>query len=70
MDFTGHLLALGEEKLKVEIMYLQLRIEKALKAELFNKERLLNEAKELLDDISTEYFTFLAALQMKHHSAA
>jgi len=70
MDFTKHLIALGEEKLKVEILYLQLRIEKALKAELFSKENLLKEAKDLLEDISKEYFNFLSAVQNKPHEVA
>lgn len=70
MDIIQHLSNLGEERLTAEAIYLKLRIEQVFKGNLFQHEKLLSEAKELLDDISNEYFGFLTAVQTKNFKAA
>ena len=70
MDTTEHLRALGEETLYIETIYLSLKIEKALRAENFNREHLLKEAEYLWKSVNTEYHSFLNFLQTHHTQAA
>lgn len=70
MDSTEHLKALGEEALYIEMLYLNLKIEKALMGVRFRKQRLLCEAEKLWRDINTEYYSFLSYLQQKSKRAA
>ena len=70
MNIIQHLSNLGEERLTVEAIYLHLRIEQAFKGNLFKHEKLLSEAKQLLEEISSEYFGFLSAVQSKNIKAA
>jgi hypothetical protein len=63
MDTTEHLRALGEETLKMETIYLDLKIEKELCGDKFEKTSLLNEAEALWKEINAEYHGFLHFLQ-------
>ena len=69
MDATKHLLALGEEAILIECIYLQLKIEKALSGEDFAREVELTEAESLWKGITHEYYDFLSLLQ-DHRIAA
>ena len=63
MDTTEHLRALGEETLYMEGIYLDLKIEKELCGDNFQKNSLLNEAEALWREIDAEYHGFLRSLQ-------
>lgn len=70
METTQHLRNLGEEVIRVESLYLSLKISKALSGDRFLKERELLEAEELWKDINKEYYSFLAFLQSREGLAA
>jgi hypothetical protein len=63
MDTTKLLLDLGEEAIKIEGILLDLKIEKALSPEAFDKEEQLLEAEYLWKEASKAYFEFLNHLQ-------
>ena len=70
MITTEHLQALGKEALYIETVYLNLKIEKALKGDDFTREAFLAEAECLWHEINTEYHGFLNYLQTSHPHAA
>ncbi|KAA8483804.1 hypothetical protein BDE36_1724 [Arcticibacter tournemirensis] len=70
MEATQHLRNLGDEVIRVESLYLSLKIGKALAGERFLKEKELSEAEELWKDINKEYYSFLAFLQSRDGIAA
>lgn len=59
MENTDHLLALGEEAINIETIYLKLLLEKALSTEVFEKDAQLFEAKALCQIAKAEYHAFL-----------
>jgi hypothetical protein len=70
MDTTDILKALGQETLYIETIYLNLKIERALKGDEFTREHLFQEAEHLWREIDTEYYSFLNYLQNNHQQAA
>lgn len=70
MNTTEHLRQLGEETLYMETIYLNLKIEKALRGDDFTRHALLKEAETLWKDIDAEYYNFLSFLQNNHSHAA
>ena len=70
METIQHLAALGKEILSVEEIYLDLKIEKALSGEEFDKEPELAEAEVLWKEINQEYVTFIDYLQNNKRTAA
>lgn len=70
MELIQHLKELGEEKLNIELIYLQLKIEKALQGELFKNETLLRQAERLFEQARNEYFSFIRILQRNNGMAA
>ena len=70
MDTTEHLRALGEETLYMENIYLNLKIEKALAGDKFDKESLLSSAESLWKEIDNEYYNFLNFLLNNHKQVA
>ena len=70
MDTTEHLRLLGEETLYIETVYLNLKIEKALKGDDFTRDNLLEEAEALWKEIDSEYYSFLTFLQNNNKDAA
>ena len=70
MDTTQHLALLGEETINAEMLYLSLKVEKALAGENFMREQLLSEAESLWKEIDNEYHTFLSFLQTSSGAAA
>jgi DNA-binding GntR family transcriptional regulator len=70
MDTTEHLRLLGEETLYIETVYLNLKIEKALKGDDFTRDNLLEEAEALWKEIDSEYYSFLTFLQNNNKYAA
>ncbi|MGX5689072.1 hypothetical protein [Arcticibacter tournemirensis] len=70
MEATQHLRNLGDEVIRVESLYLSLKIGKVLAGERFLKEKELSEAEELWKDINKEYYSFLAFLQSRDGLAA
>lgn len=65
METIQHLAALGKEILSVEEIYLDLKIEKTLNGEEFDKELELAEAENLWKEINQEYLTFINYLQKR-----
>ena len=70
MDTIEHLKALGQEILRIESLYLSLKIEKALIGTGFKRERELLIAESLFTEITNEYHSFLGFLQAKSNRAA
>lgn len=70
MELIQHLKELGEEKLNIELIYLQLKIEKALQGELFENETSLRQAEWLFEQARNEYFSFIRILQRNNGMAA
>lgn len=70
MKNTTHLRNLGDEALKIESIYLNLKIEKALTGDQFRHDALLAEAEKLWKDINEEYYSFLGFLQSDRGLAA
>lgn len=70
MNLIQHMKELGEEKLTIELIYLQLKIEKALQGEFFKNEHLLTQSQRLFEQASDEYFAFMRILQRNNGMAA
>ena len=70
MDNTELLKVLGEETLYLENIYLNLKIEKALEGEAFERDALLYEAESLWRQAETEYRGFMKFLLDQNNQAA
>lgn len=70
MEALKHLKRLGDEAIKMESLYLELKIKKALAGDGFSGEHLLTEAESLWKDIREEYYGFLDYLQSETGLAA
>ncbi|WP_207426361.1 hypothetical protein [Pedobacter sp. SYSU D00535] len=70
MDSIAILRALGEETIKIESLFLELKIEKALKGVDFCRQAPLTEAENLWQLANAEYYSFLDFLQREKGVAA
>jgi len=70
METTKILKAIGEETIKIESLYLNLKIEKALKGDEFKRENQLAEAEILWREADSEYYGLLSFLQLHPEIAA